>query len=157
MRAIAAGPSNIVSRCSRTMILLLALAANAWSAEGAGSVKTLTGSASVIRESSVLPVSAGQLLYRGDRIVSGQDSYVGIMLYDDTRLTLGPASELQIRAFEFNPSSYAGGIAVSFLKGTVRVVTGLIGKNAPENVQFNTPTASIGIRGTEFVVDVETQ
>ena len=157
MRAIAAGPSNFVSACSCAMILLLALAADAWSAEGAGSVKTLTGSATVIRESSVLPVSAGQLLYRGDRIVSRQDSYVGIMLYDDTRLTLGPSSELQIREFDFNSSSYAGGMAVSFLKGTVRVVTGLIGKNAPENVQFNTPTASIGIRGTEFVVDVESQ
>ena len=157
MPTIAAGPSNFVSRCSGAMVLLFALATNAWSAEGAGSVKTLTGSATVIRESSVLPVSTGQFLYRGDRVVSGQDSYVGIMLYDDTRLTLGPASELQIREFEFNPSSYAGGIAVSFLKGTVRVVTGLIGKNAPENVQFNTPTASIGIRGTEFVVDVEAQ
>jgi hypothetical protein len=77
------------------------------------------------------------------------------MLHDDTRLTIGPGSELLIREFEFNPSSYAGGLAVSFLKGTVRVVTGLIGKHAPERVRFYTPTATIGIRGTEFVVDLE--
>ena len=38
----------------------------------------------------------------------------------------------------------------------MRVVTGLIGRNSPENVRFNTPTATIGIRGTEFVVDVGT-
>jgi hypothetical protein len=79
------------------------------------------------------------------------------MLYDDTRLTLGPGSELLIREFEFNPSSYAGDLAVSFLKGTARVVTGLIGRNSPEKVRFSTPTATIGIRGTEFVVDVGTK
>jgi hypothetical protein len=79
------------------------------------------------------------------------------MLYDDTRLTIGPGSELLIREFEFNPSSYAGDLAVSFLKGTARVVTGLIGKHAPESVRFYTPTATIGIRGTEFVVDLATE
>jgi len=168
MRAITAAPSapvhcgsatilQIIGQRLPALIFLLAVATDAWSTEGVGTVKTLTGSATVIRESSVLPVSAGQPVYRGDRIVSGRDSYVGVMLYDDTRLTLGPSSELQIREFEFNPSSYAGDLAVSFLKGTVRVVTGLIGKNAPDNVQLTTPTASIGIRGTEFVVDVEAQ
>lgn len=139
------------------IFIMLAVSANAWSADGAGTVKTLAGSGTVIRESSVLPVAPGQLVYPGDRIVSARDSYVGIMLYDDTRLTLGPSSELLIREFEFNPSSYAGDLAVAFLKGTVRVVTGLIGKNAPEKVQFSTPSATIGIRGTEFVVDVEAQ
>lgn len=137
------------------IIIMLAVSANAWSADGAGSVKTLSGSGTVIRASSVLPVSTGQLVYRGDRIVSAQDSYVGIMLYDDTRLTLGPGSELLIREFEFNPNSNGGDLAVAFLKGTVRVVTGLIGKNAPEKVQFYTPSAMVGVRGTEFVVDVE--
>src|SRR5207253_381980 len=94
---------QIIGQRLPALIFLFAVAANAWSAEGAGTVKTLTGSATVIRQSTVLPVSADQLVYRGDRIVSGPDSYVGVMLYDDTRLTLGPSSELQIREFEFNP------------------------------------------------------
>jgi hypothetical protein len=139
------------------IMILLAVGANAWSADGAGKVKTLTGSATVIRDSSVLPIATGQRVFSGDRIVSGQGSYVGIMLYDDTRVTIGPGSELLIREFEFNPSSYAGELAVSFLKGTARVVTGLIGKHSPESVRFYTPTATIGIRGTEFVVDLETE
>lgn len=138
-----------------TIVILLAVSVNAWSAEGAGTIKTLTGSATVIRDSSVVPIATGQRVFPGDRIVSGRDSYVGIMLHDDTRLTIGPGSELLIREFEFNPSSYAGALAVSFLRGTARVVTGLIGRNAPERVSFYTPTATIGIRGTEFVVDLE--
>ena len=139
------------------IITLLAIWTNAWSADSAGTVKTLTGSATVIRNSAALPIAAGQRIFSGDRIVSGQDGYVGIMLYDDTRLTLGPGSELLIREFEFNANSYVGNLAVSFLKGTARVVTGLIGKNSPENMRFNTPTATIGIRGTEFIVDVSTE
>lgn len=127
----------------------------AWTPEGAGTVKTLTGSATVTRDSSVLPIATGQRVFSGDRIVSGRDSYVGIMLHDDTRLTIGPGSELLIREFEFNPNSYAGGLVVSFVKGTARVVTGLIGRHAPERVRFHTPTATIGIRGTEFIVDLE--
>ena len=167
-RVTAAAPSVIINseRDRITLILgqsffviiiLLAVWANAWSADGAGTVKTLTGSATVIRNAAVLPIATGQPVFAGDRIVSGRDSYVGIMLYDDTRLTIGPGSELLIREFEFNPNSYAGDLAVSFLKGTARVVTGLIGKNSPESVRFYTPTATIGIRGTEFVVDLEAQ
>jgi hypothetical protein len=151
------GITQISAQSFFVIIILFAVWANAWSADGAGTVKTLTGSATVIRDSSVLPIATGQRVFSGDRIVSGRDSYVGIMLYDDTRLTIGPGSELLIREFEFNPSSYAGELAVSFLKGTVRVVTGLIGKNAPENVHFDTPSATIGIRGTEFVVDLDTE
>lgn len=153
-------PARIMQTLGQSLVaimILLAVSANAWSAEGAGTIKTLTGSATVTRDSSVLPIAIGQHVFPGDRIVSGRDSYVGIMLHDDTRLTIGPGSELLIREFEFNPSSYAGGLAVSFLKGTVRVVTGLIGKHAPERVRFHTPTATIGIRGTEFVVDLETE
>lgn len=156
-RATAAAPSVItIFGRSLVAILLVAVAASAWCADGAGMVKTLTGSGTVIRESSVLPVAAGQRVFPGDRIMSAGDSYVGIMLNDDTRLTLGPGSEVLIREFAFDPSSYAGELAVAFLKGTVRVVSGLIGKNAPDKVRFSTPTAMIGIRGTEFVVDVET-
>jgi hypothetical protein len=148
--------AHILSQSFIALISLLAICANVWGADGAGMVKTLAGSATVVRDAAVLPIAPGQHVFPGDRIVSGRDSYVGIMLYDDTRLTIGPGSELLIREFEFNPSSYAGDLAISFLKGTMRVVTGLIGKHAPENVRFNTPTATIGIRGTEFVVDVET-
>jgi hypothetical protein len=148
--------AQILGQSFIALIFLLVVCASAWGAEAAGTVKTLAGSATVVRDAAVLPIAPGQRVYAGDRIVSGRDSYVGVMLYDDTRLTIGPNSEMLIREFEFNPSSYAGDLAVSFLKGTMRVVTGLIGRNSPENVRFNTPTATIGIRGTEFVVDVGT-
>ena len=104
-----------------------------------------------------MPLSVGARVFPGDRVVTSDDSYVGITLHDDSMLTLGPHSELAIREFKFDASSYTGGLSVSFLKGTARVVTGLIGKHAPQRVHFNTPTATIGIRGTDFIVDLEGQ
>src|SRR5262245_57203151 len=137
--------------------LLAAFSATAWSAEGAGMIKTVSGSATVTSAASgvPLPASEGQRVFAGDRIASGPGSYVGIMLHDDTRLTLGPGGELVIREFQFSPVTHAGGFLVSFLKGTVKVVTGLLATESPEQVRFSTPSGTIGIRGTEFVLDLE--
>ena len=129
----------------------------AWGAESAGRVKTLVGSAMVARDSSTLVVVIGQRVFPGDRISTSPGSYVGVTLHDDTQLTIGPGSEVLIREFEVNASSYAGGLAVSFLKGTARVITGIIAKHTPQRVNFSTPTMTIGIRGTDFIVDLEGQ
>ncbi len=147
---------HTVRQSLAAIVLLATLSATAWSADGAGTIKTLSGSATATRAASgvTLPVAEGQRVYAGDRIASGPGSYVGIMLHDDTRLTLGPGSELVIREFQFSPATYAGGFLVSFLKGTVKVVTGLLATESPERVQFTTPSGTIGIRGTEFVLDL---
>ena len=120
-------------------------------------VKTLAGSANVTRGSESLPVTVGQRILPGDRIAARPGSYVGITLHDDTRLTIGPNSEIVVREFDFDASSYAGRLAISFLRGTARVVTGILAKHAPERVHFHTPTMTIGIRGTDFIVDLEEQ
>jgi len=157
LRSACTTTGYIVRQSLAAIVLLAALPATAWSAEGAGTIKTLSGSATVTRAASgvTLPIFAGERVYAGDRIASGPGSYVGIMLHDDTRMTIGPGSELVIREFQFSPSTYAGGYLVSFLKGTVKVVTGLLATASPERVQFTTPSGTIGIRGTEFVLDLE--
>jgi hypothetical protein len=144
-------------RCLLGAAALYAFSCGAGAAQSAGVVKTLSGEASVMREGARLPVAPGQRIHTGDRITAGPGSYVGVTLHDDTRLAIGPGGELLIREFEFNPSSYAGNLAVSFLRGTARVITGIIAKHAPERVSFNTPTMTIGIRGTDFIVDLEPQ
>jgi hypothetical protein len=138
-------------------LVLCVVSGGAAAAQSAGTIKTLKGSATVTRNASDLPAATGQRVFPGDRISAAAGSYLGVTLHDDTLLTIGPGSEMIIREFEFNPSSYAGGLVVSFLKGTARVVTGIIAKHAPERVAFNTPTMTIGIRGTDFIVDLEEQ
>jgi hypothetical protein len=138
-----------------TAAVLLMLSWSALAAESAGVVKTLAGSATITRDSSVLTAVPGQKVFTGDRVSAQAGSYVGITLHDDTRLAIGPRSELLIREYEFNASSHQGGLVIAFLRGTARVITGILAKQAPERVNFYTPTMTIGIRGTDFIVDLE--
>ena len=144
-------------RCLLGALALLVFSLGAYAAQSAGVVKTLAGEASITRDGARLPVAPGQRVHAGDRISAGPGSYVGVTLHDDTRLAIGPGGEIMIREFDFNPSSYAGGLAISFLRGTARVITGIIAKHTPERVRFNTPAMTIGIRGTDFIVDLEPQ
>lgn len=137
-------------------ILLLGASACAWGEHSAGTIKFVTGSVTIIHAPpALLPAAVGQRVFPGDRLVTGADGFVGLILHDDTRLSMGPGSELLIKDFEFNLSSYVGKVALSFIKGTAMVVTGLIAKHSPDRVNIATPTATVGIRGTEFIVEVE--
>ena len=95
----------------------------------------------------------GTPVYVGDRVRTAADGAVGITLSDDTLLTAGPGSTLLINEFRFNTTTNDGNLLATLLKGTLSVVTGLIGKQAPQNVSFKTPTVVLGIRGTEFIIE----
>jgi hypothetical protein len=78
-----------------------------------------------------------------------------VVFNDDTLLSLGPGSVLVIDEFVFAPNQGKFSIVIRMLKGTAAYLSGLISKLAPESAHFETPSASIGIRGTKFVVKVE--
>ena len=139
------------------MVLAIMVSPSVRAAQSAGTIKVLTGSATVTRDAAVLPAAIGQRIFPGDRIATSSPGYLGIVFRDDTRMTLGPNGEFLVREFDFDASSYAGNLVVSFLKGTVRVVTGIIAKHSPDRVKFDTATATIGIRGTDFIVDLGDQ
>ncbi len=78
----------------------------------------------------------------------------GVTLADDSLLTAGHNSQLLINDFQFNTTTHEGGMLATLSKGSLHVVTGLIAKKTPEKVNFKTPSVVLGVRGTEFVVDV---
>ncbi len=122
--------------------------------QAAGMVKTSQGVVTIERADRALAAAPSTPVFAGDRVRTGADGYVGITLRDDTRLTAGPRSTLLITDFEYNADADTGGLVASFLKGTFSVVTGLIAKRSPERVEFTTPTMTLGIRGTEFILEV---
>ncbi len=117
-----------------------------------GVVRNFTGSATVTRGGNVLPATTGTRLHVGDTLGTGPDGSLGVILRDDSSLSLGPSSRLVLRDFLFSPSEGKLGLLVRFSSGTMAYLSGLIGKLAPETARFETPTATIGIRGTHFVV-----
>jgi len=119
-----------------------------------GVVRNAAGSATVLRGGTVLPATAGTRLHVGDTLGTGPDGSLGVILRDDSSLSIGPSSSLVLRDFLFSPSEGKFGLLVRLSRGTMAYLSGLIGKLAPEKARFETPTATIGIRGTHFAVKV---
>lgn len=119
-----------------------------------GSVKNVTGSAAVVRDGSSLPAVPGLKLRSGDTLETGPDGRLGVILRDDSLISIGPASRVAIEKFLFAPADGQIGLTARILRGTMAYLSGLIGRLAPESATFVTPVATIGVRGTRFAVKV---
>ena len=97
----------------------------------------------------------GSKIYFGDTIIVSEQSNAQILLLDETALTIGEKSELTIDDFVYDPQTKVGKIVSIIKVGTVRVITGEISKQNPDNLEVNIPTGSVGARGTEFIVVTE--
>ncbi len=124
----------------------------AMAGEPIGVVRSAQGTATIHRGEEVLPAVPGTKLAAGDTLVTGPDGSLGVILRDNSSLSLGPDSSLDIRQFLFAPAEGKLGLVARISRGTMAYISGLIGKLAPEKARFETPVASIGIRGTRFAV-----
>lgn len=94
---------------------------------------------------------AGGAVYPGDLVETGARTFALLAFRDQSRAALGSNSRLQIENFVYdarNPGE--GSFLVRLARGSMRAVTGLIGKANPARVAVGTATATIGIRGTGF-------
>ncbi|RST46705.1 FecR domain-containing protein [Variovorax sp. DXTD-1] len=124
----------------------------------AGFVKSVRGNVQLLSSAGTpRAASAGDALTAVDRIVTGPDSSAAVVLRDDTTLVVGPSSRLDLKEFHFNATTHEGGVLVSLLRGSMRMITGLIGKSNPDAIRVETQTATIGIRGTDFIVQTDGQ
>jgi hypothetical protein len=126
----------------------------ACAADVIGYVKTVKGSAHVERGGQSLSAAVGIEIYSGDRIVTGPDSFVGITLHDNTLLSEGANSTLELSNFAFNTTTYEGELDATIKRGSLAVVDGKIAKANPNAVRYSTPTTTLGVRGTEFIIEV---
>ena len=97
----------------------------------------------------------GSKIYFGDTIMVKEKSNAQILLLDETALTIGEKTELTIDDFVYDPQTKVGKIVSNIKVGTVRIITGEISKQNPDNLEVNIPTGSAGARGTEFIVVTE--
>jgi len=122
----------------------------------AGSVKAFTGTAQVARHGSpATALKPGERIYEKDVLTTGKDSSLGLILRDNSTVSLGPSTRLVVERFLFAPEKGALASLLRVAKGSSAVVTGEIAKLSPDAVKILTPTATIGIRGTHVVVHVD--
>jgi len=144
---------------NRTILVLISSAvllgfAGLGFATESGIVKTVRGKVLIERGSSKLDARVGDPVQELDRVIVQGDSSVGISMKDETLLGIGPNSTMVIDRYSYDPVTGDGKVETSILKGTLRYVTGLIGKANPQAIKVTTASATIGVRGTEFIVEV---
>lgn len=140
------------------LVLICALqggAASAANEEPAGTVKTVTGSVTIERGGQKIAAAEGTQVFAADKVITGSNGSVGITLRDNTLLSAGHSSSLSLDKFAFDPSTHAGTIDATLKRGTLSVVSGKIAKQSPDSVRFRTPTTTLGVRGTEFIIEVD--
>lgn len=114
--------------------------------------KNVSGNVKIIRgRSDILPVVGTQLM-RLDVVITGPDSSGGIVFNDGTQLTVGDSAEIEISRYMFRSEESKYDFALYLKKGTALYSSGKIGKLSPESVNLNTPRASVGVRGTRFII-----
>jgi hypothetical protein len=137
------------------LIGLVASTAGLAADETIGWVSDVKSKAFVFRDGQQLVPEAGFKLKTNDTLRTDSGGAIGVIFNDETVLSLGPDSELTVDEFVFNPDQSRFSFVAKMIRGTAVYISGLITKINPESARFVTPSASIGIRGTKMLIQVE--
>ena len=118
-----------------------------------GTVTELKGSGEIVRESNVVGDSEGTTLQSMDTARTKKGK-MRLDFIDDTRVDVIDNSILVIDDFVYDPASGTGKLDMRAALGTVRYASGQIAKNSRQSVRVRTPSATISVRGTDFIMVV---
>ena len=136
-----------------TQIILILFYASALSAS-IGNVDQLEGNGVVERNKEDTTLEKELSIEQFDTVKTGNGK-VGILFIDDTRVDVTQHSKLIIDEFVYDPNTKKGKLSLSAKLGTVRYASGQIAKTSRQDVQITTPTATIGVRGTDFSMTID--
>lgn len=143
----------------KRFIMLLALMAAgglpAWAQEAIGYVKTVSGEAFVIDAGKAVKAQPGTAVRLGSVLRTGAKGSMGVTLKDDTVMSFGPDTELVVDEYLYAPGRGDLRMNANMSRGTLQVVSGVIARLRPGAATVRTPTGTIGVRGTNFLVKVE--
>jgi len=123
--------------------------------ESVAFVDSVKGEVMIVSSEIAVRAVQNMKVIPGDSIRTGSNSSVGLIFEDDTVVSLGPGSEMGIDEFLFDPAERQLSFVARMIKGTFSFITGQIAKLAPQKVILETPGATLGVRGTKFVVEVD--
>lgn len=149
--ALVVGWLGIAGLISLLVTVVMMSSAHADSMPVAGVIVSSVGDTSLSRTGQITsPAGRLQEIYVGDRLLTGADGQISVRFTDGMRMNIGPASQLNVDDYLHDPKGDRGWF--DLLRGSLRTVTGMIGKRSPKSFRLRTPTAVIGVRGTDFSV-----
>jgi hypothetical protein len=97
-------------------------------------------------------LSSGSSVHANELIRSGEDSVGNLQFLDQTKLSVGPKSEVRLNKFVYDPNKKAGSVVIQAGKGAYRFVSGA---QDSKNYEIKTPYATLGVRGTVLEIVVQ--
>lgn len=138
--------------CCLILFLLAVFSYPAQAEERAiGKVKGTRGLVSILREGKTKPAFPNDPVYQSDTIITGSDGAIGILLEDNTLISMGPIGRLAMHTFKFAPAKNEYELRLHMMRGTFVYQSGLLGKLAPHAVELDTPVGRISmLKDTDF-------
>lgn len=148
-----------VSKFARTALVLASLTASGLVgaeeiSEPIGYIMKVQGKATVTSRGQTIEARVGQAVIIGATLRTGADGSMGVTLSDNTVMSFGPNSEFTLDDYQFEPAREELKLSARISRGTLNFISGVIAKLRPEAVELKTPTGTIGVRGTHFLVKV---
>jgi hypothetical protein len=126
--------------------------------EKVGKTDELEGDATLTRNGTTRPLQKGDEIQMGDTVSTGDKARTQLTFADGTVFTISENTTFRIDEYVYDPKSPANNHAsYSWLSGSFRYVSGLLGKQKNPDVNIDTPYGGIGIRGTEFIGKLATE
>jgi len=120
-----------------------------------GQLKSANGDVWIERSGARLPGTVGTRVRTADVVKTGADGSAGMVMVDNSLLSIGPNSVLSLDRLDYDATTQRGQFDSSLSKGSLSVVSGRIAKQSPDAMSVRTPSAILGVRGTEFVVGTD--
>lgn len=119
-------------------------------ANDAGMVQLLLGTAQVEREGKLAPLTKGEKVQVGDKLITGDGGLLQLKMSDNALVSLRANSLLHIECYDKSC------LKLNLSQGEMRQVTGAMGQANKDKFRLNTPVAAIGVRGTDFITKTTT-
>jgi hypothetical protein len=120
-----------------------------------GIVKSMAGEVEITRSESIIKAEPNLKLLEGDVVQTGPNGKAGLILEDDTVISIGFNSKIAIKSFMFQPNEKKLSFIARVFQGTVSFLSGRISQLAPNQVRIETPNATVGTRGTHVLIRVD--
>ncbi len=135
------------------LLIALLLPGLATAQEPAGHATAVAGEVTVFDAAGtdIRTLQRGDAIYVGDTVATAADGRVRLAFTDGGSMTLRPGTRLLIESYQYNNEPETDNQATRLLRGGLRAVTGAIGEGRHESYTLETPVATMGIRGTDFL------
>ncbi|WP_422037046.1 M10 family metallopeptidase C-terminal domain-containing protein [Roseibium sp.] len=120
-----------------------------------GNVQAAEGSATALRtDGTTVTLSSGDAVFQGDVVQTAGNSSLVIVFLDETLFTLSADARMVLDELVYAPGGSGNSMVMNLVQGSFVFVTGQVAPSG--DMRIETPTATMGIRGTTPIVDIST-